>query len=222
MNEKTALALSRHNGGFFTGHFVGTQGPQKGLGLHMPEYFDSRTLVTKPSVIWRLAQGIAAMLAEYDVDVVVGMPIGALTLGSDVAKLLKVDYAMAEKTTSGLVIGRSAFIDVVAGRRVALVEDTISKGDTIGQGVAAVKACGGRLIVVGGIINRGSVTARSLGLPLRALISRRLHMVTREECLASGQCSRREPINRKPGHGHDLERLIASGIIPADVRHSFV
>jgi orotate phosphoribosyltransferase len=213
MDQEQALAICRQNGAFITGHFVGTQGELKGEGLHMLEYFDGRVLVTKPKVIWQLAQGIASLLAERDIDVVVGMPIGALTLGSDVAKLLDVDYAMAEKVPGGLAIDRTAFVDVVSRRRVALVDDTINNGYTVGLGIQAVVRCGGEPVAIGGIFNRGSVTGEKFGVPLHTLISRQLVQVTREECLARGQCSRQEPINRKPGHGRELEMLIESGVI---------
>src|SRR5258706_14568635 len=97
IDQQTALELSREYGAFFIGHFIATQGEQKGLGRHMPEYFDSRTLITWPRVIGRLAVGIAELLRPYNVRTVVGMPLGALTLGSAVADELDVRYAMAEK-----------------------------------------------------------------------------------------------------------------------------
>lgn len=222
MDQAAALELSRKYGAFYQGHFIGTQGERKGLGLHMPEYFDSRTLITWPRVIGKLAVGIAQLLEVYDIEAVVGMPLGALTLGSDVAKELHVRYAMAEKSGDGLVIARSAFVEVVEGKKVAIVEDTMNDGTTLRQGIEAVRRCGGLLQAVGVLVNRGPTTSDSLGVPLHELINLPLESVTREACLENGQCSRSEPINRRPGHGHDLEQLIASGEVAADPHYRFV
>lgn len=225
ITEGEATGLCVQTGAFLTnGHYVGTQGRLKGLGLHMPDYFDARVLVTQPNVIWRLAQGLAARLVAFKVGVVIGMPLGALTLGSDVAKLLGVPYAMAEKTPVGLTVNRPAFINVVNGRRAAIVEDTVNAGSTVREGIKAVRAAGGSPVVIGAVIdiNQGRATTTSLGLAFEALISRRVPMMPQEQCLAEGLCSRQVPINRRPGHGHELEQLIATGVVAPDPRYRFV
>jgi len=216
ITQAQALKICRQNGAFYTGHFIGTQGDKPGLGLHMPEYFDSRTLVTQPKVIEELAQGIAYMLAKYKVDTIVGMPIGALTLGHEVAKALDANYAMAEKSDGALVIHRSAFVQVVKGKRVALVEDTVCDGSTIRKGVKAVKDCGGNLVVIGGLINRGTTSSEELGIPFLTLINKPMYQISRQECMANGQCAQKVPINRRPAHGHDLEKLVKAGQVAND------
>jgi orotate phosphoribosyltransferase len=222
LSQQAALELCREHEALYSGHFIGTQGALKGLGRHMPEYVDSRTLITYPKVIGRLAVGIADLLRPYNIRTVVGMPLGAFTLGSAVADVLDVRYAMAEKTPDGLVVARSAFVEVVAGQPVAVVEDTVQDGTTLNAGIEAVENCGGEVVAVGVLFNRGTLTAQKLGKPLLALINKPMHSVTREECMENGQCSRGEPINRRPGHGHDLEKLIQDGIVENDPRYSFV
>jgi orotate phosphoribosyltransferase len=225
LTQQQALDLCRKYGAFYTGHFIGTQGDKKGLGRHMPEYFDSRTLITYPEVIAKLASAIAEILKTYQIDVVAGMPLGAYTLGHEVAKALKVRYAMPEKKNDQVVVHRSAFIEVITGKRVAVIEDTVNAGETLTQGIKAIKECGGKLVVIGALFDRGLVDSKVLGAPYRPLITRPASLFpsfTLEECLASGQCARSEPINRKPGHGHDLEKLVKNGVVPAKKPYSFI
>lgn len=210
MNQTEALARAENYGALLHGHFVGTQGGN-GTGLHMPMYFDGRVLVTKPREIVRLAGGIANMLFPYGVEVVVGMPIGAYTLGSGVAADLDADYAMAEKDGRNIVVARTAFVDVVRGRRVALVEDTVTSGGSLLKGIAGVEAAGGILVAIGALFDRGRVRPGDFGVPYHPLIQKAVVTLTREECLEHGQCSRGEPIDRHPGHGHKLEELVQKG-----------
>lgn len=227
LTEEQAQRILTNFGAVLKGHFIGTQEHpdhpgMKGLGLHMPEYVDGRVLVTYPLAIEQLAQGIADRLREYQPDVVVGMPIGAYTLGSEVAKALGVRFAMAERTsTGGIGINRPAFVEVVRGKRVVAVEDTVNAGDTIQRGLNGILDCGGAPVAVGAIITRGRVGFNLLGVPLHPLVSAHMLTVTRQECLAAGQCSRGEPINRTPGHGRDLETLIREGYLE-DPGYTFV
>jgi orotate phosphoribosyltransferase len=218
LDEQGALNLITQTGALLHGHFVGTQEVDeypglKGFGLHMPVYLDGRILVTRPDVIELLAEGIADRLRPYAIQVVVGMPIGAYTLGHIVARELGADYAMAEKVDGGIAVVRTAFQNVVAGRHVALVEDTVSDGFTLGRGVDAVRACGGKLVAIGVNFDRGRAAADGFGVPYIPLVQQEMVTVTPAECMATGQCSRGEPINRLPGHGHDLEQRIREGLV---------
>jgi orotate phosphoribosyltransferase len=224
--EEEAMEHITGCGALLHGHFVGTQEvPEhpglKGFGRHMPVYLDGRIIVTHPDIVELLGEGIAQRLIGYGIEVVVGMPIGAYTLGHVVARHLRARYAMAEKAEGLVGVERTAFQNVVAGRRVALVEDTVSEGFTLGRGVAAVHACGGRLVAIGANFDRGIADPLDFGVPYLPLVRQALATVTLQECLASGQCSRGEAIDRRPGHGHDLEQRIREGHMPAGSRYSF-
>ena len=218
ITQAEALKISADNGAWYEGHFVGTQGKKPGLGLHMPQYFDNRTLLTKPHVIAELARGVAHLLKDDGLEVIAGMPLGAYTLGHEVAKCLEIDYVMPEKLADGsLVLAREAFRKLVKGRRVGLVEDTINAGDTVGKGVAAIESAGGDVVAIGAIINRGP--AEVIGqVPIRALIRQKMAALSLEDCLSHGQCAEGEPINRRPGHGHHLEELVQSGQVASVLR----
>jgi orotate phosphoribosyltransferase len=225
LHEDEALDIVRQCGALLHGHFVGTQEEPgqpgaKGYGLHIPIYLDGRVLITKPRETERLGAAIASLLVHYEAEVVVGMPIGAYTVGHEVAKALGIDFAMAEKIDGQVLVNRPAFKAVVEGRRVLIVDDTVSDGDTLQKGVDGVLACGGILTAIGCTFDRGRVDPRRFDAPFRPLIRRRLVTLTRSECLTSGQCSRGEPINRTPGHGADLEKLVRQGLV--EPRYSFV
>lgn len=239
MNQVTAhqaMHALRICGALFDGHYVGTQDDpelpdRKGGGLHMDKYVDGREVLTYPDIVEGLGGGIAWELQGLGIEIVVGVPLGSYTLAHEVAKSLGVRYVMAERRVDGkLVIKRPAFIKAIRGKRVGVVEDTMSRGDTALKAVSSVTQCtdadginvGATVAGVGCVINRGSASEESLGVPLRALVcAEDMPMLTRQECLRDGWCARGVPINTDRGHGADMYQLIKDGLLPPDRRIRF-
>ena len=122
------------------------------------------------NVVDALAASLAQKLQDFAVDVVVGLPTLGLTLASAVAQKLghtryaplgtsakfwyreELSVALSSVTTPNQQ--KRLYIDprllpVIAGRRVALIDDVISSGASMLAGIALLDACGVRPVVVG-------------------------------------------------------------------------
>lgn len=116
-----------------------------------------------------LAEALAARLAPYAPDIVVGLPTLGLTLASAVAQRLghqryvpcstsrkywyddKLSAPMSSVTTSA---ERRLYLDprllpLLHDRRVALIDDVISTGTSITAGIALLAACDLEPVVIG-------------------------------------------------------------------------
>lgn len=117
-----------------------------------------------------LAEALAARLADYGVDVIVGLPTLGLTLAAAVARALghtryvplgtsrkfwyrdELSVSLSSITTPNQE--KRLYIDprmlpLLEGKRVALIDDVISSGASIVSGLALVTACGIEPVVIG-------------------------------------------------------------------------
>ncbi|ENN84459.1 phosphoribosyltransferase [Rhizobium freirei PRF 81] len=117
-----------------------------------------------------LAEALAARIADYDIDVVAGLPTLGLTLASAVARALgharyvplgtsrkfwyrdELSVSLSSITTPNQE--KRLYIDprmlpLLKGKRVALIDDVISSGASIVSGLALVASCGIEPVVIG-------------------------------------------------------------------------
>ncbi|NLS01387.1 phosphoribosyltransferase [Rhizobium sp. P38BS-XIX] len=117
-----------------------------------------------------LAEALASRLAQYNVDVVVGLPTLGLTLAAAVARALghtryvplgtsrkfwyrdELSVSLSSITTPNQE--KRLYVDprmlpLLEGKRVALIDDVISSGTSIVSGLALVTACGIEPVVIG-------------------------------------------------------------------------
>ncbi len=107
-----------------------------------------------------------------------------------------------------LVIKRPGFVlkrgydEVVKGKRVLVVEDVLTSGSTVKKVVEATRSCGGEIIGVGALVNRGGVTTNDVGVPrLEALANITLDSWLESEC---PMCKRGDLVNTDVGKGRDF------------------
>jgi orotate phosphoribosyltransferase len=97
---------------------------------------------------------------------------------------------------------KRGYAQLVAGKRVLIVEDILTTGGTVAKVVQATKAALGEVVGVGALCNRGNVTAQMLDVPkLHSLLDVRLDSWSEEECLSHGPCSEGVPVNAQIGKG---------------------
>jgi orotate phosphoribosyltransferase len=105
---------------------------------------------------------------------------------------------------AGFVLKRG-YNELVAGKRVLIIEDILTTGGTVEKVVQATRKAGGQIVGVGALCNRGNVTAEQLDVPkLHSLINLSLETWTEEECLHSGPCSEGVPIDQTVGKGQQF------------------
>jgi adenine/guanine phosphoribosyltransferase-like PRPP-binding protein len=135
------------------------------------------------AVVKALAADLAGKLAGFGPDIVVGLPTLGLTLAAAVAARLGheryVPLGMSAKFWYDVSLSvplasvttpdqdKRLFIDprmapLLAGKRVALVDDVISSGRSMAAGLALLGACGVRPVVLGAAMLQGEVWREAL------------------------------------------------------------
>lgn len=175
-------------------HFVGKAGD------HLGAYVQKEVPTSHPRELRTLAEGIAWQLDGYAVEAIASPELGAIGLGIMVAEELDVGFAIAEKADADqMVIRRPAYRRAVRQRRVAIVEDIVTKGNSVRQSTRAVADAGGEVVAVAAIFNRSGQTEQTLKVPyFFPLVDRELPDYKWDKCV---YCEARVPIVTNVGHG---------------------
>ncbi len=207
LSQQDALRLLDEAGVIRQGHFIGQ------MGGHLSTYLDKDQASAKPRVLRQLASGLAFFikyrLGNLSDVVVVGAPMGALGLAIMVAEELDCEYCFLDKPEFDhprkVQAKRALTRKMLNGRRIVLVEDILTTGDTAKDGVIEITTEGGTVLTVACLANRGQVTSEAIGAPMIiALVDKTLPNFSEGECRAHGMCAAGVPINLSPGHGSDL------------------
>jgi orotate phosphoribosyltransferase len=94
------------------------------------------------------------------------------------------------------------FDALIRGKRVLVVEDILTSGDSAKKVIKAIIATDGQVVGLGALCNRGAVTPEVLGIPqLEALLNINPESWTRDECPL---CKRGVPIDTHAGKGREF------------------
>lgn len=198
--QERVMQILREVGAFKEGHFLLKS------GNHSDRYVDKSLLTTHTRETREVCRMMADDFRSANIEVVVAPAVGAVILSQEVAEELGSDVLplFAEKEgrdregneTFKL---RGSYPELVAGRRVLLVEDILTTGGSVVGVKKAVEAAGGQIVGIAGIVNRGGVTAEKLNVPrLSTLASLEIPMWTPDAC---GLCHDGVPIDNQVGHG---------------------
>lgn len=225
MNEQEVLQVLRKVGAVITdSHIVYTS------GKHGTAYINKDAIYPHTAETSFLCEAIAGQFLDDNVEVVIAPAVGGVILSQWTAHWLtqflqrEVLGVYAEKKTDSFLhpdcIGipgatRSAYSEtgdfiikrgydkIVYNKRVAVVKDLLNTGGSVRKVVFAVRACGGNVVGVGVLCNRGGVTLADLGgVPkLIALANVKMDSWDEKDCPL---CSQGVPINTDVGHGREF------------------
>lgn len=166
-----------------------------------------------------LSQGVAHQLTQYWIRACVphGEILGVyaereeksiLKPDKDVAITVG-DQKIVVRAGEELVIKKPAFVikrgynKLVAGKRVLVVEDVVTTGGSVKKVIEATRACGGNVVGLGVLCNRGGLTPADVADPPKmfALVNVKLDSWSEAECALKGPCSIGTPINTDVGKG---------------------
>jgi len=199
MNE--ALKILKKTGAILTdGHFVGVS------GRHMPIYINKDAFLPHTAEVSKIGKLFAEKFKNKKIEIVVGPAVGAIPLSQWTAyHLSKVDgreilSVFTEKTADDDQVLKRGYENLIKGRRVLIVEDTVTSGSSIKKVITAVKAAGGKIISVAIMTNRDTkiVNAKNIGAPISALA---VFPVPSYEPAKCPLCKKGIPVNTKYGHG---------------------
>ena len=197
--------LARHQAVLTNSHFVYTS------GMHGTSYINMREVAHNADWMGQTGQRLAHRLHAYRADVV----IGPETLGRTLATLTALwspkpiaiwcdigDDEAGEKRAS--FSSKLKFDRLVAGQRVAIVDDLLTTGSSIKVTAELVTEVGGEVVAGAAVVRRTpDVTAEMCGVPALEVLADVEGFATfsEGECQIFGPCSERVPMVLRPGHG---------------------
>jgi uridine monophosphate synthetase len=111
-------------------------------GKQSPIYIDLRLLISHPTVLRRVAQAYGQLLQTLEYDLLAAIPYAGLPIGTAIALEIERPLIFPRKTAKSYGTGRQIEGKWQVGQRAVIVEDLITSGDSILQGIAALKAVG--------------------------------------------------------------------------------
>lgn len=150
----------------------------KKRGLVSKKYINLDPVLTDPLAVKTISEALTANFAgRY--TCLVGPAVGGIPLiyAAALAELENQSVfsfsnpnnlrtVFAEKDGDGFKFDRMGFARAVKGRQVLVLEDISSTGDTTGKVCRLVAECGGNVMGVSLIWNRGNITASTLQVPI--------------------------------------------------------
>ncbi len=148
MSDSVWIEELERVGALLRGHF------QLTTGRHSATFFLLARLTERPWVLARWAQELARQVtAVGPVSTVVGPAMGGVIPAYAVAQEMRgVRALFAEKEDGGMVFRRGFALE--PGEPVAVVEDVVTTGSSVGQVMQAVEASGAVVRVVAALVNR--------------------------------------------------------------------
>lgn len=111
-------------------------------GRHSPIYLDLRLLTSYPAVLRQVAAVYIAILDTIAFDLLAAMPLAGLPIGTAVS--LQTDWPLVypRQALKGHGTGKQVEGTWSPGQRVAAIDDLITSGDSLLQGIAALEEAG--------------------------------------------------------------------------------
>ncbi|ASS75818.1 orotate phosphoribosyltransferase [Tumebacillus algifaecis] len=124
-------------------------------GMRSPIYCDNRLTLSYPDVRNLIADGFAELIKEKypEADIIAGMATGGIAHAAFVAQ--KLNKPMVYIRSSAKKHGKGNQVEgaLTAGQKVVIIEDLISTGGSVLDGVEAVREAGGKVLGVAAIFS---------------------------------------------------------------------
>ena len=137
-------------------------------------YFDKYMLTTRPAILRRVAEALAAMVPP-DTDRLAGPELGAVPLATAVSLKLGLPCLFVRKQAKGYGTAASFEGEIYAGERVVVLEDVLTTGSEAIRSARALREFGVNVIEILGVIDREEGAAANIaaaGFHFRALFTK--------------------------------------------------
>lgn len=198
---RTAEILSETGALLEDDHFVYVNGE------HGSGWVDKDVLNTQPHRVSELAEMLADLVEDWELDWVCGPAIGGIVVAQWVAFHLEKPMVFAEHTAveGSELRGRFSlsrgYGECLENRRVLVVDDVVNSGHSLRQTVEAVQAVRGDVIGVAAFVDRGNLGGEPFdAIPYRFLCSVNIPSWSETECPAEILA---RPVNTRYAHGRD-------------------
>ncbi|MBY0539174.1 phosphoribosyltransferase [Patescibacteria group bacterium] len=165
------VKILKETGAVLEGHFIGTS------GRHLHGYMNKDKFLPHAKIVSEFSRMFAELNKDKNIEVVVspavaGIPFSqwtsyhlSLITGKEVLGLF------TEKTPENGQIFKRGYDQLVKGKRVLVVEDTVATGGSVKKVIDTVRAAGGEVVQVSILVNRDpdNVNEKTFGCPLNSL-----------------------------------------------------
>ena len=151
MTDADVLASLKEAQAILHGHFQLTS------GRHSDTYVQCARVLEDPALTTRLAEAMAAAVADREIDLVAAPAVGGIIIGFAVAQALGVKFIFSERQQGTMTFRRS--FTVRPGERVLVVEAVVPTGGSVAEVIELVRSAGGEVAAVTSIIDRGGQKA---------------------------------------------------------------
>ena len=198
--KEDVLRILKKAGAILEGHFIGTS------GRHLSLYINKDAWLPHTELVSEICAMLAARNKDKSIDIVAGPALGGIPLSQWTADHLsnitgkKVLSVFTEKTADGRQALKRGYDALVKGKRILVVEDTLTTGASVKNTIDAVSAAGGNVVSLSVIINRdpARITEETFGIPFFALADIPSESYAESEV---PEWLRKIPITTKVGHG---------------------
>lgn len=200
MSSERILQLFLESGAVVEGHFVFAS------WKHSDVYFAKGKLFDDPEKLEILAREMAFHFIAAPPDVLVSPQKNGVKIGRRATAILNeiiggnVQFVPAEKGPNETFFIEKEFHPVIGGKRVGLVEDVLTTGGSVAKVAREVWALGGILTELVALVNRGNVTAETVGVPKLTSMAEVAANQWDEPCHL---CQQNVPINEELGRGKE-------------------
>jgi orotate phosphoribosyltransferase len=164
MTEEQVLAEFRAAGALLEGHFVLSS------GLHSSRYLQCARVLMDPRRASRLAEALAEKIppdVRGKLELVASPAMGGVVIGHEMGRALGVEAVFVERPTGRFELRRG--FAIAPGRKVLLVEDVVTTGQSSLEAIEAVGEAGGEVVAAAALVDRSAGTAE-LGVPFFPLL----------------------------------------------------
>lgn len=158
------------------GHFKLTS------GKHSNQYINKDAIYSNPILFNKVIMKMVRCLDPYinTFDVITGPAIAGAVLAAPISvQLFNKIFVYPEKINEEMIF-RRGYDKILKDKRVWLVEDIITTGSSVEKTIRTIKDCGGKVVGISAIWNRGFYGVD--GIPLLSLINELILSYWPDEC----------------------------------------
>lgn len=164
-------------------------------GKTSPIYIDLRLLASYPEALRQTAVVFSQILADLSFDLIAATPLAGLPIGTAIALEMNVPLVYPRTSSKSYGTGKQIEGKWSVGQTAVVVDDLITSGDSLLQGIAFLKASGLRVTDAVVLIDRdqgGRETLAQQGYSLHSAVAlgRLLAILEHNERITSAQRAR--------------------------------
>ncbi len=155
------------------GHFQLTS------GLHSGRYIEKIRVIQQPENVVRLAEKLVEKLEDTNPDIIIGMAMGGIVLGYEVAKELGKEFIFVQRKDGKMTV-RSGF-KLFKGMKAIIIEDIVTTGGSVNEVIELLHSLGIKVLAVGLLVDRSGGEV-DFGVRTESLLKLNIRSYKPEEC----------------------------------------